>query len=75
MRACRQPLTRDDDRSFFDRRIGSSAAPITRLEPGDPDVAEAIVKSDDRSCVIGAAPVAAAVVRAWAEVECGVSPG
>ena len=39
MQACRQPLTRDFDRSVLDRRIRSSAAAITRLDPGDPDVA------------------------------------
>jgi hypothetical protein len=42
MQLCRQPPTREYDRSVVDRRIQSSDAAITRLDPGDPDVANAI---------------------------------
>jgi hypothetical protein len=45
MQVCRQPLARDYDRSVLDRRIRSSAAAATRLDPGDPDVADALARS------------------------------
>jgi hypothetical protein len=51
MQACRQPLTRDYDRGVLDRRIRSSAAAITRLDPSDPDVAKAkaLTEATERS--------------------------
>jgi len=44
MQACRQPPTRDYDRTVLDQRTQSSAAAATRLDPGDPDVAKALVR-------------------------------
>lgn len=50
MQACWQALTRDYDRSVLHRRIRSSAAAITRLDPGDPDVAAIALAGWRGSC-------------------------
>ena len=43
MPTCRRPLARHDRRGAFSGRTRSSGPTIIRAQPGDPDVADAIV--------------------------------